>query len=254
MVDDALEASQDGGLPTRVWRYATGGEVDVAISPSVSYSDDAIDEFVAKVSDEVSTDPVDATIEPTSISLEGVAGQPGVSVDEDSLSRRIESAVQRTAHRKVTVPVERGPARGQQGRARRASTRPTSPSTESTFTLTPLEGPEARQEVHGRGRPAGLPDTPTGLYSIQSKQVDPVWNVPNSDWAGELAGTVVPAGTAENPLKARWMGITDGAGIHGTADVASLGSAASHGCVRMEVPDVIELYDQVPVGTPIYIG
>ena len=24
MVDQALEASQDGGLPTRVWRYATG--------------------------------------------------------------------------------------------------------------------------------------------------------------------------------------------------------------------------------------
>ena len=50
------------------------------------------------------------------------------------------------------------------------------------------------------------------------------------------------------------MGIYDGAGIHGTDDVGSLGRAASHGCVRMAVPDVIELYDQVDVGTPIYIG
>ena len=50
------------------------------------------------------------------------------------------------------------------------------------------------------------------------------------------------------------MGIFDGAGIHGTDDVGSLGTAASHGCVRMAVGDVIELYDQVPVGTPIYIG
>jgi lipoprotein-anchoring transpeptidase ErfK/SrfK len=50
------------------------------------------------------------------------------------------------------------------------------------------------------------------------------------------------------------MGIYDGAGIHGTDDTSSLGSAASHGCVRMAVSDVIELYDQVPVGTPIYIG
>jgi lipoprotein-anchoring transpeptidase ErfK/SrfK len=65
---------------------------------------------------------------------------------------------------------------------------------------------------------------------------------------------VIPGGAANNPLKARWMGIYDGAGIHGTDDTASLGSAASHGCVRMAVPDVIELYDQVPVGTPIYIG
>jgi lipoprotein-anchoring transpeptidase ErfK/SrfK len=84
--------------------------------------------------------------------------------------------------------------------------------------------------------------------------VNPAWSVPNSAWAGDLAGTVVPGGTPENPLKARWMGIFDGAGIHGTDDLASLGSAASHGCIRMSIPDVINLYDQVDVGTPIYIG
>ena len=96
-------------------------------------------------------------------------------------------------------------------------------------------------------------DTPTGLYHIQNKQVDPVWNVPDSAWAGDLAGQTIPPGP-DNPLKARWMGIFDGAGIHGTSDTASLGSAASHGCVRMSVPDVIDLYDRVDVGTPIYIG
>jgi len=47
--------------------------------------------------------------------------------------------------------------------------------------------------------------------------------------------------------------IFDGAGIHGTDDIGSLGSAASHGCVRMAVPDVIDLYDRVDVGTPVYI-
>jgi lipoprotein-anchoring transpeptidase ErfK/SrfK len=96
-------------------------------------------------------------------------------------------------------------------------------------------------------------DTPTGEYAIQDKQVDPVWNVPDSAWAGDLAGQSIPPGP-DNPLKARWMGIFDGAGIHGTSDTASLGSAASHGCVRMSVPDVIDLYDRVDVGTPIYIG
>lgn len=59
---------------------------------------------------------------------------------------------------------------------------------------------------------------------------------------------------SENPLKARWMGIFAGAGIHGTDQVSSLGSAASHGCVRMAIPDVIELYDRVPVQTPVYIA
>jgi lipoprotein-anchoring transpeptidase ErfK/SrfK len=96
-------------------------------------------------------------------------------------------------------------------------------------------------------------ETPAGLYHIQDKQVDPTWNVPNSAWAGSLAGQSIPPGPS-NPLKARWMGIFDGAGIHGTDETWSLGSAASHGCVRMAIPDVIDLYDRVDVGTPIYIG
>src|SRR5829696_1358021 len=45
MVDRALEESQQGGLPGRVWRYATGGEVDAAISPQITYSHEALDEF-----------------------------------------------------------------------------------------------------------------------------------------------------------------------------------------------------------------
>ncbi len=95
-------------------------------------------------------------------------------------------------------------------------------------------------------------DTPTGLYAIQDKEENPVWHVPDSAWAGSLAGKDIPPGP-ENPLKARWMGIYNGAGIHGTTDTGSLGSAASHGCVRMAIPDVIDLYGRVDVGTPIYI-
>ncbi len=35
-------------------------------------------------------------------------------------------------------------------------------------------------------------DTPAGLYHIQNKAVDPAWTVPNSAWAGDLAGQVDP--------------------------------------------------------------
>jgi lipoprotein-anchoring transpeptidase ErfK/SrfK len=95
-------------------------------------------------------------------------------------------------------------------------------------------------------------DTPSGLYGIQTKEVNPTWHVPESDWAGSLAGQDIPPGPG-NPLVARWMGIIDGAGIHGTDDVGSLGSAASHGCIRMGVSDVIELFDKVEVGDPVYV-
>jgi lipoprotein-anchoring transpeptidase ErfK/SrfK len=95
--------------------------------------------------------------------------------------------------------------------------------------------------------------TPTGLFSISNKQVNPAWTAPNSPWAGELAGTTTPGGSAANPLRARWMGITDGVGIHGTSQEYSIGSRASHGCIRMRVADVIDLYPRVPVGSPVLI-
>jgi lipoprotein-anchoring transpeptidase ErfK/SrfK len=95
--------------------------------------------------------------------------------------------------------------------------------------------------------------TPSGLFSIQNKQVNPTWSVPNSAWAGELQGTTVQGGSAANPLKARWMAIANGVGIHGTGEEYSIGSRASHGCIRMRVADVKDLYPRVPVGTPVLI-
>jgi lipoprotein-anchoring transpeptidase ErfK/SrfK len=97
-------------------------------------------------------------------------------------------------------------------------------------------------------------ETPAGLYRIQNKAIDPAWFVPNSDWAGELAGKVIPPNDPRNPIEARWLGIYDGAGIHGTEVVDSLGTAASRGCIRMAIPDVKELYEEVPIGARVYIA
>ena len=97
-------------------------------------------------------------------------------------------------------------------------------------------------------------ETPAGLYSIQWKQVDPPWYVPNDAWAGSLAGQTIPPGP-QDPLKARFMSFDGGAGIHGIdpSEYGTIGHDASHGCVRMTIPDVIDLYSKTPVGTPVYI-
>lgn len=93
--------------------------------------------------------------------------------------------------------------------------------------------------------------TPTGDYEINDKQVDPVWYPPNSPWAAELSS--IPAGPG-NPLGTRWIGTTAPAiGIHGTYADSSIGYAASHGCMRMHIPDVEELYDQVAIGMKVSI-
>ena len=99
---------------------------------------------------------------------------------------------------------------------------------------------------------AGL-ETPAGFYTIDDKQVNPSWHVPLSSWAGSLAGRIIPPGP-DDPIKARWLGFYNGAGIHGTDALWSLGTAASHGCIRMAIPDVEQLYELVPLHTPIYVG
>lgn len=95
--------------------------------------------------------------------------------------------------------------------------------------------------------------TPAGMYSITSKQVNPAWHVPNSAWAGSLQGQVIPGGAPNNPLKARWLGLRDGIGIHGTSESWSIGTRASHGCLRMHVKDVVDLYPRIPMGTQVKI-
>src|ERR671923_1315254 len=93
--------------------------------------------------------------------------------------------------------------------------------------------------------------TPLGRYSIVTMQRHPWWYPPDSDWAkGEKP---IPPGPG-NPLGTRWMGLSaPGVGIHGTPDAASIGYSASHGCIRMRIPEAEWLFSHVRVGTPVFI-
>jgi lipoprotein-anchoring transpeptidase ErfK/SrfK len=124
---------------------------------------------------------------------------------------------------------------------------------QSTFTLRLFKNLKVRKTYKVAVGQPQFP-TPRGRFAIQNKQVNPTWSVPNSPWAGELAGTTVTGGSATNPLKARWMGIANGVGIHGTGEDGSIGTRASHGCIRMHVSDVVDLFPRVPVGTPVLIA
>jgi lipoprotein-anchoring transpeptidase ErfK/SrfK len=94
--------------------------------------------------------------------------------------------------------------------------------------------------------------TPSGTWKVVDKQLDPWWYPPtSSDWAKGLKP--VPPGPG-NPLGTRWMGLDAPAvGIHGTPDAASIGYSASHGCIRMNVPDAEWLFERVRIGTTVVI-
>jgi len=251
-VEEAVEDSQEGGFPGRLVRYVSGGEVDEQITPRVAYSDPAVNRFVRQVAEEVNREPQNADVEPNPEGLEVVAGKDGRKLRDNLLEKDLKDAVlNANAPHKIVARVH--------------STKPEITKQEvaaeypsylvldrGTFTLRLFQHLKLTKEYTVAVGMEGL-ETPEGLYHIQEKEENPVWHVPLSSWAGSLAGQTILPGPS-NPIKARWMGIFEGAGIHGTEETYSLGHAESHGCIRMAIPDVEELYDLVEVGTPIFIG
>jgi hypothetical protein len=95
-------------------------------------------------------------------------------------------------------------------------------------------------------------NTPVGHFHIQNKAVWPSWRA----YWGEL----IPGGSSRNPLGARWLGTTARGrvtgwpiGIHGTNQPSSIGQRISGGCIRTYNENSIELYDTIPIGTPVWI-
>jgi|SRR6187549_199716 len=251
-VEEALEVSRDGGLPGRVVRYVTGGEVDEAVPADVEYSERTINRFVRDVAEEVNREPRDASVEASGSSLTVVPPEYGRKLRDNLLTEQLNAAVL-NANADHAIAARTHPLKPDVMASEVAEEYPTYLTLDrSTYTLRFWKNLKLAKTYTVAVGQEGL-ETPEGLYAIQDKQVEPTWHVPESDWAGSLAGQDIPPGPS-NPLKARWMGIYEGAGIHGTEETYSLGSAASHGCVRMAIPDVEELYDLVEVGTPIYIG
>jgi lipoprotein-anchoring transpeptidase ErfK/SrfK len=204
------------------------------------------------VKETVNRDPKDATVQPSAAGINAVPAKFGIAIRTSQLRRDVDAALVRpdgsrtvVAQSKITKP--------EVTTADLAKKYPTFIVVDrGGFRLRFFKNLKLNHTYPIAVGQQGL-ETPAGLYHIQDKQVNPSWHVPNSAWAGDLAGKVIPPGPAD-PIKARWMGFWNGAGIHGTDEIGSLGSAASHGCVRMAIPDVEALYDQVSVGTPVYVA
>lgn len=253
MVHEALVRSRDGSIVSRTLRAVGVDSGDVSIPAQITYSQRAVDRFVRQVGKAVDRKAKDASLSFTPQSPEPVAGHDGTTVETGALRRAIVARLDAQDTSGGPIVVRTRVTKPKVTTANLAQAYPTVLIVDrSSFQLRLFKKLKLEKTYSIAVGQQGL-ETPAGLYHIQNKAVNPAWTVPNSAWAGSMAGQVVPGGTPENPLKARWLGIYAGAGIHGTDDDASIGSAASHGCVRMHIPDVIDLYDRVPVGAPIYI-
>jgi L,D-transpeptidase-like protein/putative peptidoglycan binding protein len=253
LLRQALLASRRGNFLTRAFRDVTGGKLGSRLSLEVTYSDAAVEKFVKKVKHEVDRRPREAKSKASFAGVRIWPSRKGVAVKPKELAGEIEALlVDPAVSRTFDLPTRVLRPKVTTGEVRKRF---------HTFLAVSRSKKELRLFVKEKlvktynvaiGR-IGF-ETPSGLYEIRTKAVNPAWFVPNKPWAGDLAGKIIPPNDPGNPLKARWMGFWDGAGIHGTADSSSIGFAASHGCIRMRVPDVVQLYDRVPLHTPLYIS
>ncbi len=96
-------------------------------------------------------------------------------------------------------------------------------------------------------------ETPSGTWSLEYKDSAPTWYNPHSDWSKNMPETIAPG--ESNPLGLRALALSCGGGIyiHGTTNTGELGTHASHGCIRLANANVVELFDLVETGIPIFV-
>jgi hypothetical protein len=251
MVARAVRASRAGSLDDRLLRVLQGRRLDLSVPLAATVPKASLDDVVADAALTLDRPARSARVVPSAERLRLVPSHDGVAVRAALLRAELRRALLDPTVRRVVVPMR--PVRPRLSTALLARRYP-------SYLLVDRAHYTLRLYRHLRlartyriavGR-AGL-ETPAGLYRIDDRQINPSWHVPLSSWAGSLAGQVIPPGPAD-PIKARWLGFYNGAGIHGTDETSSIGTAASHGCIRMTIPDVEALYPLVPLGTPIYVG
>ena len=205
-----------------------------------------IQKYVRALDRRLSVEPTDATA-----TLEGLRpaiepGKPGIALDRDQTVQRITAALAVARRSGVLHPAAR--------------TLAPSVSARSFGSIIVIYRGSNTLHLYDGTRPwrtfqvatgQAIYPTPVGDWHVVDKQRNPWWRPPDSPWAQGLKP--VPPGPG-NPLGTRWMGLdAAGVGMHGTPDAASIGYSASHGCIRMRIPDAEWLFDHVRIGTPVFI-
>ena len=239
-------------------RLGAGAAVDAAVAKAlaapagtrfdveVRWSPRKVSRFVAEIARQVDRDPVDAEL--VSVTTTGPVisrARAGVAVRTRLLQRRLERALEHGLRARIAVPTR--PLKAERTRAKFGSVIWIS---RGSNTLRLYDGLRFVRTLGVATGQSQYP-TPSGMWEIVDMQLNPWWRPPDSPWAQGLKP--IPPGPG-NPLGTRWMGLNAaGVGIHGTPDAASIGYSASHGCIRMHIPDAEWLFTQVAIGTPVYI-
>ena len=211
----------------------------------VDVSNGRLTRFLAEIADETDREPVDASLTLKNFRPVAHESKPGRRLMQVVAARKVSLAI-RKHERSLDLPYqELKPAVTEDDLGhviviKRGSNQ-----------LLFFDGTKLKRTFRVATGQSSYP-TPIGKFEIVTKQRDPWWYPPQGSAWAEGAKPIPPG--PGNPLGTRWMGISSPyVGIHGTPDAASIGYSASHGCIRMLIPQVEWLFEQVDVGTPVFI-
>jgi len=207
--------------------------------------DALVAQFVDNVSKDVNQRPRNAYVDVTNGTPVFVEARNGYQVPADTIKQEV-IAAENSKARTVEIKAEKSPATFTADKFHKLIIVSLA---QHMLTLYDRETQIAQFGI-ACGQPAY--PTPVGQWQIVGKQMNPTWYNPHDAWSASMPDTIGPG--YSNPLGLRALPIdASGVLIHGTSNDGSIGTSASHGCMRMHMPDVIKLFDMVAVGTPVYI-
>jgi lipoprotein-anchoring transpeptidase ErfK/SrfK len=231
-------------LPQRLWRWVRGDRSsNVPLGPLVDKA--ALKRMLSGLAQRVDRPVRDASIDIDSGRLRIVPEQFGRQLDVDAAAKRVAAALTE-GDGSVQLPVHTT-----QPQHRAADFEQVIVIREYSDVLDLYQKGEL---VHSYGVATGMAayPTPHGHFFIVGKQMNPSWINPHRSWSADMPEYIPPG--PENPLGTRAMQLdADAIYIHGTPNDSSIGSHASHGCIRMHMGDAEDLFQRVAVGTPVLI-
>jgi lipoprotein-anchoring transpeptidase ErfK/SrfK len=239
------------GLLGRVWHRALDKPVRRSYPVQLIVDRDAVRDHMIALAGDVHRDPVDAKIDTSSGHVNIVPAVDGRSLDLTAATNLVFAEGQRLARAPsalpltVDVPLEATKAKIT-GFADVILVR-----TGENRLYHYENGVLVKTYAVATGQPRY--PTPKGNFKIVLKRRLPTWVNPDPSGWGKSLPRSIPPGPG-NPLGTRAMNLdAPGIRIHGTTNVRSLGTPASHGCIRMAMHDVEELFELVDSGTPVIV-
>jgi lipoprotein-anchoring transpeptidase ErfK/SrfK len=223
-----------------------GHPVGVRIALAVAHDGAPIAAMAGRIADQVSSSPRDASLAVAGGKVQAVTSRAGHALDRKAAISKLARAVEAGA---TTV---RLPMRTVHPKVTEDSLGLTIVVRISENRLYLYDGIKLdRTYPVATGQPQY--PTPTGHFEVITKEVNPTWHNPARDtWGKDEPAEIAPG--PGNPLGTRAMALTaPGILIHGTYADSSIGTHASHGCIRMHIQDSEALFNIVTVGTPVII-